>query len=168
MKPINTDRLKQIAEVVAQHLQHPELFRMHNPDNASGYLLLPAEMLPKVCLTLKQHPQLLFDYLSCISGIDEPQQGKMAVVYHIASLPNEEMLTLKVELEKSQPLTVPTISHLWQNADWLERETFDLLGIQFSGHPDLRRILLPADWEGYPLRKDYKTQQYYHGVKVDY
>ena len=64
--------------------------------------------------------------------------------------------------------SVPTLTSLWRTADWHEREAFDLFGIQFENHPDLRRILLPQDWEGHPMQKDYKEQKYYHGITVKY
>jgi NADH-quinone oxidoreductase subunit C len=93
-------------------------------------------------------------------------------VYHLSSIPHKKQLTLKVIREFNRTTeTMPvfkTVSHLWKTADWQERETYDLLGIWFEGHPDLRRILLPDDWEGYPLRKDYKTAEYYKGIKIDY
>ena len=79
---------------------------------------------------------------------------------------------LKVEVarntEEGKLPQVPSVSSIWKTADWHEREAFDLVGIEFTNHPDLRRILLPSDWEGYPLRKDYKEQEEYHGIKVKY
>jgi NADH-quinone oxidoreductase subunit C len=117
---------------------------------------------------------LYFDSLSCITGMDNgPQAGTMEVIYNLYSIPYDLHLMLKVRLERpktaNDPLPeVPSLTGIWKSADWMERETYDLLGIRFSGHPDLRRILLPADWEGYPLRKDYELQEYYHGIKVRY
>jgi NADH-quinone oxidoreductase subunit C len=131
------------------------------------------EELATVCLALHDTPGLYFDQLTCITGIDHgPEKGKMEVLYHLYSIPYHKGIVLKVEVprpgpnELSPPL--PTIAHIWGNANWLEREIYDLLGIPFEGHPDLRRILLPADWEGFPLRKDYQAQDYYHGIKVAY
>jgi NADH-quinone oxidoreductase subunit C len=74
---------------------------------------------------------------------------------------------VKVDLDRARPI-VPSVYSIWKAADWHEREAFDLLGIQFEGHPDLRRLLMPADWEGHPLRKDYQEQNYYRGIKVKY
>lgn len=124
--------------------------------------------LDQVCSQLHRHPSTYFDMLSCITGIDNgPGSGTMEVVYHLYSIPFDKHLAIKVTVPRAEP-EVPTVSHIWKTADWHERETFDLLGIRFIGHPDLRRILLPADWIGHPLRKDYKAQEYYHGIKYDY
>jgi NADH-quinone oxidoreductase subunit C len=96
----------------------------------------------------------------------------MEIVYNLYSIPYNSQLTLKVELIRNkadEPLPeLPSVSHIWRTADWHEREAYDLMGIKFSGHPDLRRILLTADWQGHPLRKDYQIQETYHGIKVAY
>ena len=111
---------------------------------------------------------LYFDMLSCITGVDNgPEAATMEVIYNLVSIPYEASLMVKVTIGREYP-SIPTVSNIWRTADWLERETYDLLGIHFEGHPDLRRILLPADWQGYPLQKDYKEQEYYHGVRVAY
>ena len=91
----------------------------------------------------------------------------MEVIYHLYSITKNLHFVIKVVLDRETP-SVPSITSIWGTANWHERETFDLFGIHFEGHPDLRRILLPANWEGFPLRKDYTTQEYFHGVKVDY
>ena len=132
-----------------------------------------AESLPDVCHLLMTEKEFLFDYLSCISGIDNgSERNTMAVVYHLYSIPFGHTIMLKVivgrSLEEGNLPVVPSLASLWKSANWMEREVYDMFGIQFSSHPDLRRILLPADWQGYPLRKDYNTQDYYHGIKVDY
>lgn len=127
--------------------------------------------LVQVCQLLHQHEKLYFDYLQCISGVDNgTEKGTMEVIYHLHSIPYNYFLALKVILPRpsgNQPASVPSVITVWRTANWLERETYDLLGIRFIGHPDMRRILLPADWNGHPLRKDYQVQDYYHGVKVD-
>lgn len=127
-----------------------------------------AKDLATVCRALQQNSITFFDMLSCITGVDNgPEAGTMEVVYNLYSIPYNQHLTIKVVLSREQP-EVNTVSHIWKTANWHEREAYDLFGIKFIGHPDLRRILLPADWEGYPLRKDYKHQDYYRGVKVEY
>ena len=127
---------------------------------------IPAEELPAVCQFLHESENTYFDQLSCITGLDDgPEAQTMNVVYSLYSIPYNQHLILLVKLDRHEP-QVPTISHIWRAADWHEREAFDLLGIQFINHPDLRRILLPTDWKGHPLRKDYEDMEAYHGLPM--
>jgi len=143
-------------------------------DNATPRgLLIAAESLEDVCLFLRDHEQTYFDSLSCLTAIDNGEEaGTMEVNYNLYSIPFNVQLLLRVQVARNKDgedlPVVPTVSSIWRTAEWHEREAFDLVGIRFEGHPDLRRILLPTDWQGYPLRKDYSTQEYYHGMKVDF
>jgi NADH-quinone oxidoreductase subunit C len=135
-------------------------------------LLIAPERIADVCLELRNNPATYFDFLSCLSGVDYgTSANRFGVVYHLASIPYQTQLTLKVSKEHTRDIedlpVFPSVSEVYRTADWHEREAYDLLGIFFDGHPDLRRILLPDDWEGYPLRKDYKAAEYYKGIKVD-
>lgn len=131
-------------------------------------LTIASEKILEVCFFLRDTDQLYFDYMTCLSGIDNGVEKKtMEVIYHLYSIPYNHSLVLKVELERENP-ELPTVSIVWRTADWHEREAYDMFGIKFANHPDPRRILLPADWEGFPLRKDYQEQEYYHGIKVKY
>ncbi len=135
-------------------------------------LLIAPDRIADVCLELRDNPKTYFDFLSCLSGVDYGvQAGHFGVVYHLASIPYQGQLTLKISKENSRNLedlpSFPTVSSVYRSADWHEREAFDMMGIFFEGHPDLRRILLPDDWDGFPLRKDYKTAEYYKGIKID-
>lgn len=135
-------------------------------------LLIHPDSIQDVCLELRDNEHTYFDFLSCLSGVDYGiGENMFGVVYHLASIPYKTQLTLKVKKYHDRSLeslpSFPTVSTVWRTADWHEREAYDLLGIFFEGHPDLRRILLPDDWEGYPLRKDYQAQEYYHGIKVN-
>lgn len=134
-------------------------------------LIIKADKIADVCQELRDNENTWFDFLSCLSGIDYGiEENMFGVVYNLASIPHKTQLTLKVrkyhDRNASTLPSFPTVSNVWKTADWHEREAYDLLGLHFEGHPDLRRILLPDDWEGYPLRKDYKVQEYYHGIKV--
>lgn len=136
-------------------------------------LLVPAERLREICLFLRDNDKTYFDSLSCVTAIDNgPEAGTMEVNYNLYSIPFDIHLLLRVVIarnnEGEELPVVPTVSDIWRTAEWHEREAYDLMGIRFEGHPDLRRILLAADWVGHPLRKDYQTQEYYHGIKVDY
>lgn len=147
-----------------------------NTQNIQPYLTLSADSLPVVCRFLRDDERLFFDLLACITAIDNgPAANIMEVVYNLTSIPYEHNLMLKIVLPRSQENaadpaawlpTVPSVGTIWRTAEWHEREAFDLVGIQFSGHPDLRRILLPADWVGHPLRTDYREPDQYHGIKT--
>jgi NADH-quinone oxidoreductase subunit C len=131
-------------------------------------LAIPTENLVSLCRALFEHETTYFDMLSCLTGIDNgPQAATMEVVYNLYSIPFNHHLALKVIVPRENP-EVDSVTSIWKTADWHEREAFDLVGIKFNSHPDLRRILLPADWEGHPLRKDYKQQEYYRNIKLDY
>ncbi|MFB9841509.1 NADH-quinone oxidoreductase subunit C [Mucilaginibacter ginsenosidivorans] len=136
-------------------------------------LLIDADRIADVCLELRDNPKTYFDFLSCLSGVDYGvEANRFGVVYHLASIPYQTQLTLKVSRENNRDPdnlpSFPTVSQVYRTADWHEREAFEMEGIFFEGHPDLRRLLLPDDWEGYPLRKDYTTvDKYYKGIKID-
>lgn len=146
------------------------------------WIEIAPESLPAVCKLLRDDPQTQFNMLNNITVVDycEPDAKKAAkvawqphleVVYHLWSVPLKRSLVLKVMLPRwqdDQPgklPEVPTVSDIWRTADWHEREAYDLSGVRFTGHPDLRRILCPEDWLGHPLRKDYEMPLEYHGVR---
>ncbi|MDZ7900997.1 MAG: NADH-quinone oxidoreductase subunit C [Arcicella sp.] len=136
-------------------------------------LTVPTERIAEVCMLMHTHEECYFDMLSCLTGLDNGvDNGTMEVIYNLYSIPFEQALMLKVIISRNktdEPLPqVPSVSHIWKTADWHEREAFDLVGVMFTNHPDLRRILLPEDWVGHPLRKDYEAQEYYHGIQVKY
>jgi len=136
-------------------------------------LLIRPDLIAHVCLELRDNPNTYFDFLSCITGVDYGVEAhRFGVVYHLASIPYKTQLTLKISRENNRDEadlpSFPSITSVYRAADWHEREQFDMLGIFFEGHPDLRRLLLPDDWEGYPLRKDYTTvDKYYKGIQID-
>ena len=135
-------------------------------------LLIEPDHIAEVCLELRNNPNTYFDFLSSLTGVDYGiETNRFGVVYHLASIPYQTQLTLKISKENERSLeelpSFPSVTSVYRTADWHEREAYDLVGIFFEGHPDLRRILLPDDWEGYPLRKDYKTAEYYKGIKID-
>jgi len=102
---------------------------------------------------IKVHPIMEFHYLRNVSGVD--YESYMEVVYHLVSMTSRRELTIKVKTDREGAI-VPSVTPVWSTANWNEREIFDLLGIDFHGHPDLRRIMMPEDWAGHPLRKDYE------------
>lgn len=111
-----------------------------------------ADKLVEIATFLKMNAETRFDLLFSVSGIDAGES--LIVVYHLSSSDFKTNVMLKVWLDKNYP-EIESLSHIYSAANWHERETFDLLGIKFKNHPDLKRILLPDDWVGHPLRKDY-------------
>ena len=129
-------------------------------------MIIDAKNINAVCLFLRDEERLQFDYLNCLSGVDFDKDN-LAVVYHLSSFAVNHKIVLKVVVPKTDP-NVPTVSDVWAAADWHEREAYDLIGVIFENHPDLRRILCPEDWVGHSLRKDYKVPEFYNGMKVPY
>lgn len=99
-----------------------------------------------------------FDYLNCLSAVDQIASGELEVVYNLSSLSQPTKVLMRVRVPREDPIIRSVVS-LWSTADWHEREAFDMMGIRFDGHPDLRRILTSEDWVGYPLRKDYQDER---------
>jgi NADH-quinone oxidoreductase subunit C len=112
---------------------------------------------------LRDTPGLEFDCLANLSGCDRPARAKIQIVYELHSYALGHRLVVKADARRDAP-RVATVENVWPAAGWLEREVYDLLGVDFVGHSDLRRLLLPDDWVGHPLRKDYVEASHYHGI----
>lgn len=124
-------------------------------------LLVDPEQIAAVCRFLKE--EHAFNRLSSVTAVDwYPAVPRFEVVYHLHSLPRGERLRLKCRL--AEGAAIDSVTGVWRGADWYEREVYDLFGIPFRGHPNLKRIMMPEDWEGHPLRKDYPV----HGFKYGY
>ena len=123
------------------------------------------EGLINVCRFLKDEPSLRFDLLRCISTVDWPQKNVIELSYDLMSIHFAHTFAVKLVLDRTCP-EVESVSTVWPAAGWHEREAFDLMGVLFLNHPDARRILMPDDWTGHPLRKDYRDLTEYHGLKV--
>ncbi len=131
------------------------------------WTVVAPEAIAEVAAFCKSDPELLLDNLMCQSAVDYPKENppRMEVVYHLLSYRHRHVHVLKVMLPREEP-RLPTVENVWGVANWHEREAFDLFGIVFDGHSDLRRILLPDDWEGHPLRKDWVDPDFYNGMHV--
>jgi NADH-quinone oxidoreductase subunit C len=130
------------------------------------FIIIPADKINAVSLFLRDEDTLQFDSLSCLSGVDYDKDN-LASVYHLYSFVHNHKITIKVIVPKDNPI-VQSVYDVWATAEWHEREAFDMMGLKYENHPDPRRILCPDDWEGHPLRKDYKVQEFYKGMKVPY
>ena len=119
-----------------------------------------------VCLFLRDEADLEFDSLLLLSSLDNGDKT-LSVVYHLESKSKRHYFALKVTVPESNA-NVPTVTGVWSHANWQEREAWDMMGINFVDHPDMRRILLDEDWVGHPLRKEYKQPEFYRGMKVAY
>jgi len=121
--------------------------------------IVKAENLVALCTLLKENAETRFNFLSDICGVDyHPRHPRFEVVYHFYSLPHRHRVRLKCRVDLDE--AVPTLTNLWPTANWEERETFDMYGIPFAGHPDLRRIYMWEGFEGYPMRKDFPLRGY--------
>jgi NADH-quinone oxidoreductase subunit C len=137
------------------------------PENGDKYLVVPTDKIDLIAKHLKESPELSFDFLMSVSAFDALKWGEnlnyIDVTYHFYSYEHRHAFNVKTRPVR-QGGEVNTISHLYGCANFQEREVFDHFGVKFNGHPDLRRILLPDDWVGYPLLKDYQEQEEYNGI----
>lgn len=146
--------------VTALQREHPEWFGEITEAHGEVTAIVPREHIAEVCAQFKSGPSR-FDFLADLCGVDRgpEEEPRFEVNYHLFSTSNYLRLRLKV-LVNEQDAHVPTVTGVWRTANWHERETYDLVGIIFDGHPDLRRILLPDDWQGHALRKDFPLRGY--------
>jgi NADH-quinone oxidoreductase subunit C len=127
------------------------------------FVVLDPKAIVEVGRFMKEDPELAMDCLSNESGVD--YKDRIEVVYHLFSYKHRHTAVLKVKLPRENP-AVATVESIWKSANWMEREIFDLLGVNFEGHSDMRRILMPEDWIGHPLRKDFVEPAEYHGIST--
>jgi NADH-quinone oxidoreductase subunit C len=133
------------------------------PDDKHPRVHVNASDWRDVAQFIHADPSIRLDWLQNLSGVDYVADGTMAVVYDLWSFDHRHEFAVKVFTPRENP-SVPSVVDLWSAADWHEREAYDMFGIDFPGHPDLRRILCADDWEGFPLRKDYVFPREYHGI----
>ena len=153
-----------------------------NLENIDPWIEVTPHGIVEVCQHMRDEPSLAFDYLNSVTAVDylhtdEKKAAKVdwqphvEVVYHLFSMQHKHSVVLKVMLPRwleDQPgklPEVPSVASIWSTADWHEREVYDLMGVYFTDHPNLRRILCPEDWVGHPLRKDYEMPLEYHGIR---
>lgn len=160
--------MKKAVEILEKvQEKFPDKIVKSNMEVRQPFVVIVPEAIPEVCAFLKEYEAMAFDSLMCLSGVDfkgsKTEAERLEVVYHLFSMSQRHKFVLKVELPRENPV-VPTVEGVWAIANWHEREAYDMYGIRFEGHSDLRRILCPEDWVDYPLRKDYVQPETYRGM----
>lgn len=160
-----------------------EIIAGKNLEAIDPWIEVAPASIAEVCEFLRDDERLRFDHLNDLTAVDyfEPAAAKRArvsfephleIVYHLSSFETHQRLVVKAKLPRwrndvpGEPPAIPTVSHLWPIADWHERECYDLFGVWFEGHPNLVRMMMPEDWQGHPLRKDYEWPEDYHGIRT--
>jgi NADH-quinone oxidoreductase subunit C len=133
------------------------------PAKKDAFCVFARPKVVEICRFLKHEPDLFFDFLEDLTATDHPKENLIRIVCHFYSYRHRHSFIAKIELDRNNP-EVDTLEGVWKAANWLEREVFDLFGVTFKGHSDLRRIMLPDDWVGHPLRKDYTESGGYRGI----
>lgn len=157
----NSEAVAPSPVVAALQREHPEWIAEVIDAFGEITVVVPREHLIAACEFLKTSPETQFNFLSDLCGVDRgvEEEPRFEVNYHLFSTTQFHRLRLKVVLNE-EDTHVPSVTGLWKTANWHERETYDLFGVIFDGHPDLRRILLPEDWQGHALRKDFPLRGY--------
>ena len=147
-----------IDPVEAVKNAYPEAFKDSKLFRNETTIVVAAKDVPAVLLYLRDTPGLIYNFLSDISAVDYypeyDRPGRFGVSYHTYSMLYNRRLRVKIFVDEDEPV-VPTVTRIWPVANWLEREIYDLMGIDFAGHPDMRRLVMAEDWDGHPHRRDY-------------
>ena len=157
------------AQEIYQQLQSKfgeKVIEFREEETLNPTVVVTPDSVNEICTFLANDEALQFDSLMNLAGHDPGAESELEVVYHLYSTSLDHYFTLKVLTSREEP-SVASIAELHRTADWHEREAYDMYGIRFEGHPDLKRILLEEDWEGYPLRKDYVPAEFYRGMRIE-
>lgn len=154
--------IKELFERIQQEFGD-KIIELVEDKKSDPFIKVSQDVIVELGLFLRDEKDLLFDYLVNLTGMD--YGSELGVVYHIQSISHNHKIVLKVILPKDNP-SIQSVEKVWKTANWHEREAYDMFGIIFENHPFLVRILTPYDWEGYPLRKDNKQPEFYHGIQV--
>ena len=150
-----------IAELLIQQFPHD----INKELSSNEHIQIQPKNWLVISTYLRDDPACLFDSLQCITGVDLGEESDLEVRYNLHSMTHRHAVEIRISCPRNKA-KVPSVESIWRIGDWFERETYDMYGIEFEGHRDLKRILLPEDWEGWPLRKDYEVQETYHGIVV--
>jgi NADH-quinone oxidoreductase subunit C len=161
---MSTGKPREIFDFARAHFGETVSGWQDDPKRAKDpWFVCEATAVVDVCTWLRDEPSLAFDWLECMTGTDYPDEQRIHVALHLFSYSQRHRAVMKILLPRDEPV-MPSLSPVWPVAVWHERECYDLLGVRFLNHPDLRRILLPDDWVGHPLRKDFVEAAHYHGI----
>ena len=159
----NKNQKLELFQEIAQKIENKFPKSIDGEQNEKWIQLKPENWF-EIANYLKSDKGLLFDSLQCNTGVDIGE-GFLESRYNLHSMKHLNNIEIRIKVSIENP-EIPSVEKIWRVADWFERETYDMFGIVFSSHSDLRRILLPEDWEGWPLRKDYEVQETYHGIVI--
>ena len=134
-------------------------------EDVNGHIQMKGEQWYEAAQYLRDNLDFLFDSLQCVTGYDFGENEDLEVRYNLHSMTHNHAIEIRIKTDRNNP-KVPSVEQVWRIGDWFERETYDMYGIEFEGHSNMTRILCPEDWAGWPLRKDYETQESYHGIVV--
>ena len=159
----NKNQKLNLSQEIAQKIEKKFPKSIDGEQNEKWIQLKPENWF-EIANYLKSDEGLFFDSLQCNTGVDIGE-GFLDSRYNLHSMKHLNSIEIRIKVSIENP-EIPSVEKIWRVADWFERETYDMFGIVFSSHSDLRRILLPEDWEGWPLRKDYEVQETYHGIVI--
>lgn len=153
---------EEISEILKNSWPDEEI-ELKKGDVGEPWIEIPAGKLAEIATFLRDNSALQFNSLMCLSGIHYNKENELGVTYNLDSTILNQKISIKVRVPEENAV-VPSVESVWKTAKWHEREAYDMIGLQFENHPNLKRILLPDDWEGHPLRKDYVQQEFYQGM----
>ena len=164
-KPADSPESQDPGSPLASLLKAFYLNEIVESSNDGNSIQVKPEKWEEIAVFLRDHADALLDQLECLTGVDLGEGEALQVRYNLHSMKHRHKLEVLINADRKSP-EIPSVETVWRMADWFERETYDMYGIVFNGHRDLRRLLCPEDWEGWPLRKDYEEQETYHGIVV--